>query len=42
MSSDNFENLTTTASSLKCYLDSIQVPGVEELNMDGRQTWKSP
>jgi multidrug efflux pump len=34
ISSDNFENLTTTASALKNYLDSIQIPGVEELNMD--------
>jgi len=34
ISSDNFENLTATASALKNYLDSIQVPGVEELNMD--------
>jgi multidrug efflux pump len=34
ISSDNFENLTSTASSLKNYLDSIQIPGVEELNMD--------
>jgi multidrug efflux pump subunit AcrB len=34
VSSDNFENLTSTASSLKNYLDSIQIPGVEELNMD--------
>ena len=34
ISSDNFENLTSTASSLKNYLDSIQMPGVEELKMD--------
>jgi multidrug efflux pump len=34
ISSDNFENLTTTASALKNYLDSIQTPGVEELKMD--------
>ena len=34
ISSDNFENLTSTASSLKNYLDSIQISGVEELNMD--------
>jgi len=34
ISSDNFENLTTTATALKNYLDSIQTPGVEELKMD--------
>ncbi|HET7001179.1 MAG TPA: efflux RND transporter permease subunit, partial [Puia sp.] len=34
ISSDNFENLTATASALKNYLDSIQTPGVEELKMD--------
>src|SRR5450432_143630 len=34
IASDNFEDLTTTASSLKNYLDSIQTPGVEELKMD--------
>jgi multidrug efflux pump subunit AcrB len=34
IASDNFENLTSTASSLKNYLDSIQTPGVEELKMD--------
>jgi len=34
ISSDKFENLTSTASSLKNYLDSIQISGVEELNMD--------
>jgi multidrug efflux pump len=34
IASDNFENLTTTASALKNYLDSIQTPGVEELKMD--------
>jgi multidrug efflux pump subunit AcrB len=34
ISSDNFENLTTSASALKNYLDSIQTPGVEELKMD--------
>src|ERR1700712_5712925 len=32
--SDNFEDLTATASALKNYLDSIQTPGVEELKMD--------
>ena len=34
ISSDNFEILTNTATSLKNYLDSIQTPGVEELKMD--------
>ncbi len=34
IASDNFEDLTTTATSLKNYLDSIQTPGVEELKMD--------
>jgi multidrug efflux pump subunit AcrB len=34
IASDNFENLTTTGSDLKNYLDSIQTPGVEELKMD--------
>jgi Cation/multidrug efflux pump len=34
VASENFDNLTKTAVSLKNYLDSIQVPGVEELKMD--------
>jgi multidrug efflux pump subunit AcrB len=34
VSSDNFENLTSTAVALKNYLDSLQTPGVEELKMD--------
>ena len=34
IASDDFDDLTKTASSLKNYLDSIQVPGVEELKMD--------
>jgi multidrug efflux pump len=34
VSSEDFEALTSTAVSLKNYLDSIQVPGVEELKMD--------
>jgi multidrug efflux pump len=34
IASDNFEDLTITASALKNYLDSIQTPGVEELKMD--------
>ncbi|MDB5198882.1 MAG: efflux transporter permease subunit [Chitinophagaceae bacterium] len=32
--SDDFESLTSTAKSLKSYLDSLQIPGVEELKMD--------
>ncbi|MDE3212177.1 MAG: efflux RND transporter permease subunit, partial [Bacteroidota bacterium] len=31
---DNFDNLTSTAKSLKNYLDSLQIPGVEELKLD--------
>jgi multidrug efflux pump subunit AcrB len=34
VSSEDFNALTSTAVSLKNYLDSIQVPGVEELKMD--------
>ena len=34
ISSDNFDNLTSTATALKNYLDSLQTPGVEELKMD--------
>ncbi|HTB53085.1 MAG TPA: efflux RND transporter permease subunit [Ferruginibacter sp.] len=34
VSSDDFDNLVKTAVGLKNYLDSIQVPGVEELKMD--------
>jgi multidrug efflux pump subunit AcrB len=34
IASENFDNLISTAISLKNYLDSIQVPGVEELKMD--------
>ncbi|MDE3252797.1 MAG: efflux RND transporter permease subunit, partial [Bacteroidota bacterium] len=34
IASEDFDNLITTASNLKNYLDSIQVPGVEELKMD--------
>ncbi len=33
VSSEEFDNLIKTAVSLKNYLDSIQVPGVEELKM---------
>jgi len=31
---ENFEALTSTATNLKKYLDSLQIPGVEELKMD--------
>lgn len=34
MASEDFDVLTSTAKSLKNYLDSIQVPGVEDLKMD--------
>jgi multidrug efflux pump subunit AcrB len=34
IASENFDDLTKTAVRLKNYLDSIQVPGVEELKMD--------
>ncbi len=34
VASDNFDDLIHTAVSLKNYLDSIRVPGVEELKMD--------
>jgi multidrug efflux pump len=34
ISSDNFDDLTSTSVNLKNYLDSIQTPGVEELKMD--------
>ena len=34
IASEDFDNLIKTATSLKNYLDSIQVPGVEELKMD--------
>jgi multidrug efflux pump len=34
VASDNFDNLTKTGVALKNYLDSIQIPGVEELKMD--------
>jgi multidrug efflux pump len=34
VASEDFDDLTKTAVSLKNYLDSIQVPGVEELKMD--------
>ncbi|MCU7548758.1 efflux RND transporter permease subunit [Chitinophagaceae bacterium LB-8] len=34
VASEDFDELTKTAVALKNYLDSIQVPGVEELKMD--------
>ncbi|RYZ31118.1 MAG: efflux RND transporter permease subunit [Chitinophagaceae bacterium] len=34
VASEDFDNLTKTAVALKNYLDSIRVPGVEELKMD--------
>jgi multidrug efflux pump len=34
VASENFDNLTTTAKALKNYLDSLQIPGVEELKLD--------
>jgi multidrug efflux pump subunit AcrB len=34
VSGDNFEELIATSSGLKRYLDSLQVPGVEELKTD--------
>jgi multidrug efflux pump len=34
IASEDFNDLTRTAVALKNYLDSIQVPGVEELKMD--------
>ncbi len=34
VASEDFDNLTKTAVSLKNYLDSIQIAGVEELKMD--------
>lgn len=34
VSSENFDNLTKTAVALKNYVDSAQVPGMEQLKMD--------
>ncbi len=34
VASDNFDNLTKTGVALKNYLDSLQIPGIEELKMD--------
>nr|MDQ6889830.1 efflux RND transporter permease subunit [Bacteroidota bacterium] len=34
VASEDFDNLTSTAKALKKYLDSLQIPGIEELKMD--------
>ena len=34
VASEDFDQLTSTATELKNYLDSIQIPGVEELKLD--------
>ncbi len=34
VSSENFDQLTTTATALKTYLDSLRIPGIEELKLD--------
>ena len=34
VSSENLDELTSTAKSLKNYLDSLQIPGIEELKLD--------
>ncbi len=34
VASEDFNELTSTATRLKTYLDSLQIPGVEELKMD--------
>ncbi|MEO6894706.1 MAG: efflux RND transporter permease subunit, partial [Ginsengibacter sp.] len=34
VSSEDFDQLTSTATSLKRYLDSLQIPGIEELKLD--------
>ena len=34
VASEDFDKLTKTAKALKNYLDSLQIPGVEELKMD--------
>ncbi len=31
---ENFDQLTSTASALKNYLDSLQIPGIEDLKLD--------
>jgi multidrug efflux pump subunit AcrB len=34
VSSEDFDELTSTATALKSYLDSLQIPGIEELKLD--------
>jgi multidrug efflux pump subunit AcrB len=34
VASEDFEQLTSTATALKTYLDSLQIPGIEELKLD--------
>jgi multidrug efflux pump subunit AcrB len=34
VSSEDFDQLTSTATALKSYLDSMQIPGIEELKLD--------
>jgi multidrug efflux pump subunit AcrB len=34
VSSEDFNQLTSTATALKSYLDSMQIPGIEELKLD--------
>ena len=34
VSSEDFDKLTSTTKALKRYLDSLQIPGIEELKMD--------
>jgi multidrug efflux pump subunit AcrB len=34
VASENFDQLTTTATDLKNYLDSLQIPGIEDLKLD--------
>ncbi len=34
VSSEDFDQLTSTATALKNYLDSLQIPGIEELKLD--------
>jgi multidrug efflux pump len=34
VASEDFDNLTTTAKRLKVYLDSLQIPGIEDLKLD--------
>jgi multidrug efflux pump subunit AcrB len=34
VASENFDELTSTATELKHYLDSLQIPGIEDLKLD--------